>query len=88
MAILHRDYCQTYQYQTQEVVEALYYMTKHCELYHKIFLSTANTWPARTIRTDCFKRLCSKVHLFQNAGLIQLGNSLICENMKDLHILK
>ena len=58
--------------QTRAVVEALYDMTNQCELCHKVILSTANTWLARTINTNCFNWLCSTGHLFKNVGLVQL----------------
>ena len=63
-----------YEHQLQAVVAALY------DLCHKVILSIANTWPAKTIRTNCFKWLGSNGHRNQNVGLVQSGNSPIGED--------
>ena len=70
------------------VVAALYGMTNWHELCHKVILSTTNTQPAKTTRTNCIEWIACKGHLNQNVGLVQSGKSSVDEDKKELHMSK
>ena len=64
-----------------------HFMIRPTGVNYVIMLTTANTWPAKTICTNCFIWLGCKRHLYQNVGLVQSGNRSVGENKK-LHIPK